>query len=106
MSPVSCGFRGRSRAPAGEEDRVLPGQIACHLPWTGSWTGAPDNPSVVSAVSAMIRVFCAGRTLGAWGRASCKRQVSGSNPLTGSRSEGLTPHLSSLRGTNRGTNVP
>ena len=24
-------------------------------PWTGSWTGAPDNPRVVSAVSAMIR---------------------------------------------------
>ncbi len=44
-------------------------------PWTGSWTGAPDNPSVVSAVSAMVCVICAGRTLGAWGRASCKRQV-------------------------------
>ena len=26
-------------------------------PWTGSWTGAPDNPSVVTAVSAMIRVI-------------------------------------------------
>jgi hypothetical protein len=27
--------------------------------WTGSWTGAPDNPSVVSAAGAMIRAICA-----------------------------------------------
>ena len=26
MSPISRGFRGRSRVPAGEEDRVPPGQ--------------------------------------------------------------------------------
>jgi hypothetical protein len=26
--------------------------------WTGSWTGAPDNPSSVSAVSAMTRGIC------------------------------------------------
>ena len=48
-------------------------------PWTGSWTGTPDNPSVVSAVSAMIRVICAGRTLGAWGRASHNPPVVGSS---------------------------
>ena len=36
-------------------------------PWTGSWTGVPDNPSVVSAVSAMIRVIYAVRTLSARG---------------------------------------
>jgi len=30
--------------------------------WTGSWTGAPDNPSVVSGVSAMIRVIYAAST--------------------------------------------
>lgn len=38
--------------------------------WTGSWTGALDNPSAASAVNAMIRVICAARTLGAWGRTS------------------------------------
>jgi hypothetical protein len=34
--------------------------------WTGSWTGSPDNPSAVSAVSAITRAIgaasaCAGR---------------------------------------------
>ena len=33
-------------------------------PWTGSRTGAPDNPIVVSAVCAMICVICAAGTLG------------------------------------------
>ena len=27
--------------------------IACRLAWTGSWTGAPDNPSAANAASAM-----------------------------------------------------
>ena len=36
-------------------------------PWTGSWTGASDNPSAVSAVSAMIRVVCAASGYRAWG---------------------------------------
>jgi hypothetical protein len=53
-------------------------------PWTGSWTGTPDNPIAASAVSAMIRVICAASVCDAGGRSSCKRQASGSNPLTGS----------------------
>ena len=44
-------------------------------PWTGSLTGASDNPSVVSVVSATMRVICAGRTIGARDRTSRKRQV-------------------------------
>jgi len=59
--------------------------IACRLPWTGSWTGASDNPSAASAISAITRVIGAASTLGAGGRTSCKRQASGSNPLTGSQ---------------------
>jgi hypothetical protein len=46
---------------------------------------APDNPSAVSAVSAIIRIICAASAFGARGRYSCKRQASGSNPLTGSQ---------------------
>jgi hypothetical protein len=38
--------------------------------WTGSWTGASDNPSAASAVSAMIRVICAASVRGAGGRTS------------------------------------
>jgi hypothetical protein len=53
--------------------------------WDGSWDGAPDSPSAASATSAMIRAICAASTLSARGRTSCKRQVSGSNSLTGSR---------------------
>jgi hypothetical protein len=52
--------------------------------WTGSWTGASGNPSAASAISAMTRVICAGSAHNARSRTSCKRQVSGSNPLTGS----------------------
>jgi DNA-binding transcriptional MocR family regulator len=37
----------------------------------------------------MIHVICAASVRGAGGRTSCKRQASGSNPLTGSRSEGV-----------------
>jgi hypothetical protein len=46
--------------------------------WTGSWTGAQDNPSAASPVNAMIRVICAASTLGARGRTSCKRQLTSS----------------------------
>ena len=48
--------------------------------WTGSWTGAPDNSSVVSAAGAMIRVIYAASTLGAWGRSSHNPPVVGSSP--------------------------
>jgi hypothetical protein len=81
---------------------------SCALPsaWTGSWTGAPNNPSAVSAVNAMTCVICAASAPGAWGRTSRKRQVSGSNPLTGSQvrwAEG--PPCGPVRGTICGTNV-
>ncbi len=38
--------------------------------WTGSWTGASDNPSVASAISAIIRVICAASVRGAGGHTS------------------------------------
>jgi len=57
-------YNGRARSPA----------------WTGSWTGAPDNPSVVSAVSAMIRVIYAASAHGARGRAPLNPLVQGSSP--------------------------
>jgi hypothetical protein len=53
--------------------------------WNGSWNGALDNSSATSAVSAMIRAISAASAPGAWGHTSCKRQVSGSIPLTGSQ---------------------
>ena len=51
--------------------------------WNGSWDDAPDNPSATSAVRAITRPARAASALGARGRTSCKRQVSGSIPLTG-----------------------
>ena len=63
--------------------------------WNGSWNVAPENPSATSAIRAITRVIGAGRALVASGRATCKRQVSGSNPLTGSQfSEGKYPPAS------------
>jgi hypothetical protein len=59
-----------------------------HFPpsaWNGSWNDAPDNPSAAGAVSAMTCAIIAASAHGARGRTSCKRQVSGSNPLTGSQ---------------------
>ena len=97
MSPVSRGFRGRSRAPAGEEDRVPPAQIACHLPWTSSWTGAPDSPSAPSAIRAIIRIICAGSAHASQGRTSCNWLV---GALPASR---LSSAEQSERGTVRGT---
>jgi hypothetical protein len=41
----------------------------------------------------MTRAICAASTLGARGRTSCKRQVSGSIPLTGSQFSGRTSTL-------------
>ena len=58
-------------------------------------------PSAVGVVSAITRVIGAARAFGAWSRASCKRQVSGSIPLTGSQvRRGKCPLLVSIRGTN------
>ena len=48
--------------------------------WTGSWTGVPDNPSVVSAISAMIRFIRAASPQGARGRTSHNPSAVGSSP--------------------------
>ena len=32
---------------------------SCLWPWTGSWTGVPDNPRTASAVTAMTRAIYA-----------------------------------------------
>jgi hypothetical protein len=61
------------RSVAEQRDRTL-------RPWTGSWTGAPDNPSAASAVSAITRIICAARAHGAWGRTSHNPPVVGSSP--------------------------
>jgi hypothetical protein len=58
--------------------------------WNGSWNGTPDYASAAGAAAAMICVISAASAIGAGGRTSCKRQVSGSIPLTGSRSDGVT----------------
>lgn len=59
MTPENA-LGSRARVP----DRLLLKQHN-HGTWAPRpWTGARDNPSVVSAISAMIRVICAGRTLG------------------------------------------
>ena len=49
-------------------------------PWTGSWTGAPDNPSAARAISAMTRVIRAVSVPGAGGRTSHNPPVVGSSP--------------------------
>ena len=36
--------------------------------WTGSWTGASDNPSMLSAVSAVVRAIGAASAYGVRGR--------------------------------------
>jgi hypothetical protein len=58
--------------------------------WIGSWTGASDNPSVVSAVSARTRVSCTASVRGAGGRTSHNPPVVGSSPTRPSTSKG--PH--------------
>ena len=58
--------------------------------WNGSWDDAPNNPSAVGAISAMACAIGAASACAACEHTSCKRQASGSNPLTGSRSEGVS----------------
>ncbi len=53
--------------------------------WNVSWDGLLAYSSAASAVSAINRAISAASALGARGRTSCKRQVSGSIPLTGSQ---------------------
>ena len=68
--------------------------------WNVSWKGALDNPSASSA-SSVIPCFIRARARAARSRASCKRQVSGSIPLTGSPARGgKSPLCVSVRGTN------
>ena len=52
--------------------------IACRLAWTGSWTGAPDNPSAAIAVNAMIRVIRAASAYGFRGHTSRNAPLAGS----------------------------
>jgi hypothetical protein len=81
--------------------RLRPWAIACRPPWDGSWNGPPDNPSAASAVTAMTCAVGAAGVHGVMGRIPCKRQVSGSNPLTGSQvTEGKCPLCVSACGTN------
>jgi hypothetical protein len=56
----------------------------CRLPWHGSWHGGLSNPSPAGAGRAMGRAICAARAFTVPGRTSCKRQVAGSTPVTGS----------------------
>ena len=48
---------------------------------TRPWTGVPDYPSIMSAVSATIGVICAASVRAAGGRTSCKRQVTSSTAI-------------------------
>jgi hypothetical protein len=55
----------------------------------------------MSVIAAPVCGIRAGRALRALGHTSCKRQVSGSNPLTGSQfSSGIDLTSSPIRGTN------
>ena len=58
--------------------------------WTGSWIGAPDNPSASNAVSAMIRAIGAASVRGAGGRSSRNPPVVGSSPT---RPNSPPPHV-------------
>jgi len=53
--------------------------------WNASWNGQPEEPRAGSAILAPGCAIGAGSARGARGHTSCKRQVSGSNPLTGSQ---------------------
>jgi hypothetical protein len=55
--------------------------------WTGSWTGAPANPSATSAISAITRGICAASAHGARSRTSLNPRVRGSSPWRRTRSD-------------------
>src|SRR4029077_16791013 len=58
----------------------------CPLPaWNDSWDDAQNNPSAAGAVSAIADAIGAASACAACEHTSCKRQVSGSIPLTGSQ---------------------
>jgi hypothetical protein len=53
--------------------------------WNDSWDDAQNNPSAAGAVSAFACAIVAVSACAACEHTSCKRQASGSNPLTGSQ---------------------
>ena len=61
------------------------GALSPPPPWNESWNGSPGNTRVLGAARALLYGIGAGSGRMAPGHASCKRQVSGSNPLTGSK---------------------
>ena len=62
----------------------IPGGLRGLVAWNVAWNGQPEKPRVDRAMLVPGRAICAGSAHGAVGHTSCKRQVSGSNPLTGS----------------------
>jgi len=57
--------------------------------WNDSWDDAQNNPSAAGAVSAIAGAIGAASACAACEHTSCKRQVSGSSPLTGSQLSGF-----------------
>jgi hypothetical protein len=67
--------------------------------WNATWNDGRVMSCVFWAFWLLCRGFSAGRAYGADGRSSCKRQVSGSIPLTGSQVRGhLILFLAAQRG--------
>jgi len=91
LKPLSMPWRSRRRVSlqaeglSGRYARLRPWIVAGPFAWNGSWNDAPDDPSAAGADSAMACSIGAASALGARGHTSCKRQVSGSIPLTGSQ---------------------
>jgi hypothetical protein len=56
--------------------------------WNVSWNGLLADSSAAGAVSAIYRAISTASACAARGHPSCKRQVSGSIPLTGSQLRG------------------
>jgi hypothetical protein len=53
--------------------------------WSGSWTGQSAEVREMRNFGKPRRRVCAGSSVGRYSQATCKRQASGSNPLTGSQ---------------------
>ena len=103
-APASAGSWPRPRPPSAGSGHYAWLQRAARFSpfaWDVSWDDAPHSPSAARAVSAMTCAIRAARTFSARRRTSCKRQVSGSIPLTGSQvRRGKSPPYVSVRGTN------
>ena len=72
----------------------------CCVPsvWNASWNGLLADSSAAGAVSAIYRAISAASACAARGRPSCKRQVSGSNPLTGSQRSSSLKERAGVKG--------